>query len=168
MLTPNQLAALRAAINAETDPAFVEYRTNGQTPLMRDFFNQPTAAPAFTVWRTNVSRADIYNRTSAEGTNWSWTFYKNQSQVEQNAWVQMFMGDQADFSQANLRAGIAVIFTAASSANAAHALAIGKRAATRGEKLFATGPGLGTVVSPAQLVFEGAITDADISAALAL
>lgn len=162
-LTTPQLQALKAAIAAQTDPAFVEYRTNGQTNQMAAFFNE-AASPAFKVWRTNVSRADIYNRTSAEGTNWNWTFYKNQNVTEQNAWVQMFMGDEADFSQANLRAGIGVIFTAGSSANGTHALAIGKRSATRAEKLYATGTGSTAV--PGTLVFEGAITSTDISAAL--
>jgi len=164
-LTTSQLNTLKAAILAETDQAFVEYRTNGQNTLMAAFFNQD-ASPAFKVWRTKVSRAEIYNLTSAEATTWSWTFYKNQSAVEQNAWVQMFMGDQADFSQANLRAGIAVIFTSASAANATHSLAIAKRSATRAEKLYATGTG--SVASPATMVFEGNVTDRDVQLALEL
>lgn len=162
-LSNAQLQTLKAAIAAETDPTFAQYRTNGQTNQMAAFFNE-AASPAFKVWRTSVSRADIYNRTSDAGTNWSWTFYKNQNATEQNAWVQMFMGDEADFSQANLRAGIGVIFTSASAANATHALAIGKRSATRVEKLFATGTG--TVQAPGTLVFEGSLTGNDISAAL--
>lgn len=162
-LNQTQLQILKAAILAETDATFVGYRNNGQTTLMADWYNQ-AASPAFKVWRTSVSRIDIYNNTSDEGTTWNWTFYKNQSAVEQGAWTQMFMGDQADFSKTNLRSGIAVIFTSASAANATHALAIGKRNATRGEKLYATGTG--SAASPATLVFEGSITDLDISAAL--
>lgn len=139
-LTTAQVATLRADILADATlaPKCTPY---GDGPYdIAAAYNAP-AAPAYKVWRTSVSRVEIYNNTSDEGTTWSWTFYKNQSAVEQNAWVQMFMGDQADFSKANLRAGIAVIFTSASAVNATHALAIGKRSATRAEKLFASGSG---------------------------
>ena len=160
-LSSAQLQTLKTAIAAETDLTFSALRTAGDQDGMAAWYN---GASTFYAWRTNVSRVEIYNQTSGEGTNWSWTFYKNQSAVEQNAWVQMFMGDQTDFSQANLRAGIAVIFTSASAANATHALAIGKRLATRGEKVFATGTG--TLATPGAFGVQGAITAQNISDAL--
>lgn len=161
-LTPAQLTALKAAILAEATPAFVTLRQANDEQGMADWYN---ADSTFYAWRTSVSRAEIYNKTSAEATNWSWTFYKNQSAVEQNAWVQMFMGDQADFSQDNLRAGIAVIFTAASAANAVHAQAIGKRLATRGERVYAAGTG--TQLVPGKFGgFQGPLTAQNISDAL--
>lgn len=161
-ISADQRPALKAAILSETDPTFVAFRQANNEQGMADWYN---AASTFYAWRTSVSRAEIYNRTSAEATNWSWTFYKNQSAVEQNAWVQMFMGDQADFSQDNLRAGIAVIFTSASAVNAAHSLAIGKRLATRGERVYATGAG--TLQTPGKFgSFQGLITAQDISDAL--
>ena len=163
MLTSAQKITLKAAIAAETDSTFAALRTAGNEQGMADWYNS-LASPAFYCWRTNVSRVEIYNTTSGEGTTWSWTFYKNQAAVEQNAWVQMFMGDQADFSQANLRAGIAVIFTSASAANATHALAIGKRQAQRGEKVFASGTG--TLATPATFGWQGTISAQDISDAL--
>lgn len=162
-LTPQQLPALKAAIAAETDPAFVALRQANNEQGMADWYN---AASAAYCWRTNVSRVEIYNKTSDAATTWSWTFYKNQSVAEQNAWVQMFMGDQADFSQDNLRAGIAVIFTSASAANATHALAVGKRLATRAENLFKTGTG--TAQTPGKFGWQGFITAQDISDAIAL
>lgn len=73
----------------------------------------------------------------------------------------MFMGDRADFSKPNLRAGIAAIFTSASAANAAHALAIAKRTANNVEKLFKTA-GTGTTLDPATLGYEGSITFMDV------
>lgn len=152
-LTPQQLAALKADVLANADT--LEAYNNGNLQLLADLYSAP-ATPAFKVWRTSVSRAEIYNKTSDESTNWNWTFYKNQNATEQNAWVQMFMGDQADFSRANLRAGIAVIFTSASVANATHALAIGKRSANRVEKLFATGAG--STASPATMVIQGSLS----------
>lgn len=160
-LTPQQLPALKAAILAETDQAFVALRSANDEGGMAAWYNAESTAYC---WRTNVSRVEIYNRTSDAATTWSWTFYKNQSVAEQNAWVQMFMGDQADFSQDNLRGGIAVIFTSASAANAAHALAIGKRLATRGENLFKSGTG--TLQVPGKFGWQGLITAQDISDAL--
>jgi hypothetical protein len=135
------------------------------------------AAPDYFVWRTSVARAEIYNITSESGTSWDWTFYKNQSVTEQNAWVQMFMGDQADFSRVNLRAGIGKIFTAGSSVNRDHALAIGRRRANRVEKLFGTavanppantgndGGVRGTATNPDVMGYEGAITGDDVESA---
>lgn len=160
-LTIAQLTTLKAAITAETDPAFVAARVANNEQAMADWYNMPSGSY---VWRTAVSRSEIYNRTSEQGTTWSWTFYKNQSVVEQNAWVQMFMGDEADFAQDNLRAGIGVIFTSASAANATHALNIGKRQSARAEKLFATGAG--TLATPAKMGWEGLITAQHISDAL--
>ena len=160
-LPQSLLPALKAAIAAETDPTFVALRNNGAEQPMADWYN---AASTFYCWRTNVSRSEIYNLTSDAGTTWSWTFYKNQSNTEQGAWTQMFMGDQADFSQDNLRAGIDVIFTSASSANGTHAKNIGRRVATRAEKVFATGTG--TSATPGKFAWQGALTAQDISDAL--
>lgn len=160
-LTPAQLPVFKAAILAETAPALVALRTANDEQGMADWYNTPGT---FVCWRTNVSRAEIYNATSAEATNWSWTLYKNQGATEQNAWTQMFMGDQADFGQPNLRAGVSAIFTAGSTANATHALAIGKRLATRAERVFATGTG--TTATPANFGWQGMVSAQTISDAL--
>jgi hypothetical protein len=163
-LTQANLTTLKNAILAETNPAFVTLRTAGDQDGMTAWYN---GASTLYCWRTNVSRIDIYNNTSAEATTWSWTFYKNQSVTEQNAWVQMFMGDQADFSQANLRTGISQIFTSASAANATHALAIGKRLALLGEKVFASFVGgNGAQATPGTFGLQGNISAQNISDAL--
>lgn len=156
-----QLLTLRAAIEAELDPEFVGYRNANDKFSMAAWFNR---ASTTVVWRSAVSRAEIYNNVSGEATTWSWTFYKNQSVAEQNAWTQMFMGDQADFSKANLRAGVTVIFTSASAANATHALAIGKRNASRFEKLYAVGTG--TLISPSVMGVEGLLDASHVNDAL--
>lgn len=161
-LTPAQVATLKAAILADPVLAAQPMDGNGNGAIA-DAFNV-LASPAFYVWRTSVSRADIYNGTpQPEGSSWSWTFYKNQSVTEQNAWVQMFMGDQADFSKANVRDGVTKIFTSASSANATHALAVARRQATRAEKLLASGTG--SIAAPAVVSFEGSISSGDVDAA---
>ena len=56
MLTSQQLPALKAAILAETDPAFVEYRTNGQNTLMAAFYN---AASTFVVYKSSETVASV-------------------------------------------------------------------------------------------------------------
>ena len=124
------------------------------------------AAPDFWVWRTNVSRAEIYHQTSVDATTWSWTIYKNQSATEQNAWVQMFMNDAANFALPNFRAGIAVIFAGAAAAQNTHCLAIGRRLASIVEKLLATGTG--STASPATMLSEGPITGDDVYNAMAV
>jgi hypothetical protein len=122
---------------------------------------------ALTTAQQQALKTAIYNSTSPDATTWSWTTYKAQSVTEQNAWVQMFMGDQADFSKANLRAGVAAIFTGSAQANAqqAHVLAMGRRLAKRVEKALASGTG--STASPAVMSFEGTIGFQDVEAARA-
>lgn len=165
-LTPAQLATLKADILA--DPAFTALRSSPDgRDAIRAAYGQFPAAD-YWVWRSNVSRAEIYNNVSPDSTTWNWTTYKNQPATEQNAWTQMFMGDQADFSKANLRAGVAAIFTGSAQATAQrdHVLAMGRRKATRAEKLFASGAG--STVAPATMTFEGALSFADVDSALNL
>lgn len=158
-LTPAQKLTLKADILA-TPEALAIY-TDGNLVALADFYNA-LANPAYWVWRTNVTRADLYHSTSVDGTTWNWTTYKNQAVAEQNAWVQMFMGDEADFSRPNLRAGVAAIFSGSTQANAQrdHCLTIGRRTANRIEKLFATG--LGTSVSPSVMDFQGDLSPSDV------
>lgn len=158
-LTPEQRTALKNDILANPD-ALAIY-TDGNLTALADLYNAP-ASPSYWVWRTNVTRADLYHSTSVDGTTWNWTTYKGQNVSEQNAWVQMFMGDEADFSRANLRAGVAAIFSGSAQANAQrdHCLAIGRRIASRLEKVCAAGAG--TSVSPSMMTFEGALSFTDL------
>ncbi len=162
-LTNSQLAVLKADILL--DPSLSSKpMTSAGAQEIADAYNL-AANPAWYVWRTNVTRSDVYHQTSAEGTTWNWTTYKNQGATEQNAWVQMFMGDQANFALPNLRAGVAAIFTGNAAANAQrdHVLSAAKRPATRAEKLFASGAG--TLLSPATMAFEGVLTTDDVQQA---
>jgi len=127
-----------------------------------------------------VARADIYHRTSATGTTWDWNVYKTQSVTEQGAWREMFMGDLADFSLMNLRAGIGKLFTGSGPQNAQrdHCFAIGRRKASIVEKLLAvavanpeqnsgnnSGQPRGSAANPDVMGFEGPLTPADVKAA---
>jgi len=153
-LTPAQKQTLKTNIQAtpEANALYVDGNLDG----LAAYYNV-VASPDFWVWRTNVSRADIYNLTSPAASTWNWTTYKNQGVAEQNAWVQMFMGDLADFSKTNLRDGVAAIFTGSAQANAQrdHVLATGRRLSNRLEQVFANGTG--SSASPGTMVVEGAL-----------
>src|SRR4051812_39957110 len=124
-LSPSAKSTIKAAILADPTLSAKPNNSDGNFEIANAM--NAAASPAYWVWRTNVSRSEIYNNTSDLATAWSWTVYKGQAAVEQNAWTQMFMGDQANFAQVNLRVGVAAIFTAGASVNRDHALAIGRR-----------------------------------------
>lgn len=162
MLTSSQLQTLKTDIAVSEFSALPNTPQNAQT--VAEAYNL-AASPDFWVWRTNVTRAEIYHSASADSTTWSWTTYKNQNVAEQNAWTQMFMGDSVNMSLPNLRAGVSAIFTGTAQANAQrdHVLAVGRRKAKRAEKLFATGTG--STASPAVMGFEGNLVYTDVVAA---
>lgn len=164
-LTTQQNTTLVNHIRTSTDPAIVAARGGGTVgrddTTLAIILNQINS-PDFWVWRSAVTREEIYNETSSSGTDWSWTIYKAQAVPEQNSWTQMFMGDAANFSKPNVRAGISAIFGAAN-ANTTHCLAIGRRKATRVERLFATGTG--STASPGTAVVEGELTIFDLGQA---
>lgn len=162
-LTDAQKALIKADILANPDLNAFPNNLDSNYEIARLY--GLTASPEFYVWRTDVTRAEIYHETSGDGTTWNWTTYKNQGATEQNAWVQMFMGDRANFAKPNLRAGIAAIFTGSAQANAqrAHCLAMGRRLAKRGEKVLASGTG--SAASPATMGFEGNLSVDDVESA---
>lgn len=153
-LTVEQKATLKTHILANQDTATLY--TDGNLDGLAGLLNAQ-ASPAFWVWRTNVQRREIYHSTGPEGTTFNWTIFKAQSVTEQGAWREMFMGDEADFSLQNLRAGIANIFSGSAQQNAQrdHCLAVGRRLASRIERLLATGTG--STASPGTMTFEGVL-----------
>lgn len=159
-LTPAQYPALKALIAG--DSTLNALPNNGDSAMQIVDALDVVASPDFWVWRTNVTRADIYHTTSVDGTTWNWLTYKNQSLSEQGCWVQMFMGDQANFALPNLRAGVAVIFSGSGVqlTQQTHILTIGRRKATRAEKALATGTG--STAAPAVMGSEGRLDPSDI------
>lgn len=152
-LTTNQKATLKADAQSQGDTNAL--LVAGNLEGLVNLYNAP-ASPDYWVWRSAVTREEIYNgNPQPENSAWSWTTYKAQTVPEQNAWTQMFMGDQANFSKPNVRAGVAAIFTgsAPQTAQRDHILACGRRKASRIEKLFATGTGSTAV--PATMAVEG-------------
>jgi len=162
MLTPAQLVILRADIAA--DPVLAAFPNNADGNFaIAAAYNLP-AEPAFTVWRTSVPESDFTDLTSAEATTWSWTAYIARSQGERDGWARMFAATgSVNTARANVRQAFLDIFSGAQNnapAQRAHCAAIAKRAATRAEKLFATGTG--SLASPATMSVEGTLSYQDI------
>lgn len=170
-LTNSQLQALRTYLDANLAGVFDEEAAAALNQI---------ATPDYYVWRSSVSRSEIYHQTSPDGTTWNWTTYKNQGVAEQNAWAQMFMGDAGPIGNLNFRQGIGSIFTGSAQANAqrGHCFSAGKRKASVAEKLLAiavtnppantgnnTGLARGNIGNPDNLGFEGQIRPSDVSAA---
>ena len=155
-LDPAQKATLKANITAK-QVAGQPLAGVTDEQAIANFYN---AASAFFVWRTNVTKAEIYHSTSVDGTTWDWNIFKAQSVPEQGAWAQMFSGESGNFSLLNFRIGIEKIFGLVN-AQTTHCKAVGKRVCLRLEALFATGTGTSAV--PGLLVVEGAINAQEVA-----
>lgn len=140
MLTTAQKATVKADIAANSDLNSQPAGSDGAFAIAA-LYNLP-AAVDYWVWRSFVPDRDIYEVTTADATVWSWTIYVGRSQGERDAWRQMVnMAGGLNPSLANVRAGISDIFSGAGAGGAAqrtHILTIGRRKATRIEKLLAT------------------------------
>lgn len=164
-LTTAQLQALKADIAADGTLGQIAHTPDNAFTIAAAY--NAAASPDYWVWRTSVSQLEIVTTTTADGTAWSWPAFIARSQGERDGWREMFAdGGSVDASLANVRQWFADIFSG--SANSAptqrtHLLAVGRRKATRAEKLFATGTG--STGSPGTMGFEGTITDADVTAA---
>lgn len=163
LTTKAQRATLKASIDADPVLSLLP-NTNAAADQIAAAYNTP-ASPDWIVWKTLLTEHQIVEQTSSASTVWSWTDYINRSQAERDAWVRMFNGTfSINPSIAQVRQGIADIFSGPSGANQrTHLLAMGKRKATRLEKLFTTGTG--SDASPANLVTEGLLTQDDVTTA---
>jgi len=156
-LTTAQLQTLKTAINAETDPTFVGYRTDGNTGLMAAWFNE---ASTFVVWKSSVTIRETGQ--AFNGAEWAGMTTANHTRLQTVAQYLMAYSP----SVAGIRAMFDDIWSGAGGTlTRAALLALWKRFAKRGEKVFATGTGTDAV--PGVLVFEGNITGPDVILALA-
>lgn len=151
------------------------------------WYNLDTAT--YWAWKPSVTRSEIYHVTGPGNTVFDWGTYKGQTQGEQGAWSQMFMGDQAPADRLNFRDGVFSIFAGGSGAPLAqrtHIWGVCRRTASNVEKLFAvapantggltvgpnngntTGDSLGAATNPAVLVVKGTISASDVNTALNL
>lgn len=154
-LTTEQLQTLKTDILA--DPILNAFPNNSDGAFEIAKAYNLLANPAYIVWKTNVSTAEIRAVLV-------WSEFDALSVSKQNAFTFLCSNHVVNAALANVRQGISSIFTGPGQAgNLAALIDIAKRSATRAEKLFATGTG--TTASPAVMTIEGPISLQDVEAA---
>lgn len=172
-LTTPQLQTLKASIAAASDQAVsvpgnlcagfvgtainaIPNSSDGNVCVAAQY--NLTASPAFTVWKTNVPQDQVGRAFNpVELASLSSLNTQRLQNIEQwfNTFNPSLAGDRAFFDD---------IFSGAGGATTrASLLVLWKRLALRGERLYTTGTGSDAV--PGLLVFEGALTAADVSTA---
>lgn len=151
----SQLAAFKAAILAETDPAFVALRNANSTGAMAAWYNE-TATPTFTVWKTDVD-VDDFKAAMV------WSEVAGLTTIKASVLTLILAGSRVVVSSQNIRDAFAAIFNAGTTLTNLAALA--KRPVNRVERVFATGTGSNG--SPGTLVFDGTVSNQDVIDALA-
>lgn len=162
-LTLTQLQAIKADILANGDLNSQPNNSDGAFEIAR-LYNL-AASPDFWAWKTRVTKDELTNSVSVDGTTFTWVGngFITRSAGEQTAWRELFNGNnQINPSLANVRQAFQDIFsgTGNAAANRTHLLAVARRKASRVEKLLATGTG--TTGSPATMAYEGPIGFQDI------
>ena len=172
-LTHDQLVILQADMAA--DPLLSNIAQNSDTAVFVAEAYNLTASPVYWVYRTALGEQEVYEATSADGTTWDWTTYIAQNQREADAWGRMFSGGggrgsgQVNPSLPQVRGGVDKIFSGtgqAVQAQRTHLHSLFRRAATRAEQLFATGPG--SAQGPATMGWEGTLTGSNVEQAWAI
>lgn len=150
-LTPAQTASLKAAIIADSNLS--AQKATRDTQAIANYLN---TSSTFIVWRTTVSLDEIMRGAI------DWTRVDNLSVGKARVWDWMGRLGNLDCSKPNIRAGIDAVWvgTAADLAVRATVYAQCKRAATRFEKVFATGTG--SDATPGLLVIEATIDELTI------
>lgn len=175
MLTPAQLTTLKSHILANSS-AFADGPFTGQTVAqvaalpgsesriqIARWYNLTATGP-FVVWRTSVTWDEIM----LNGMDWARV--DNLSVGKARIWDWMFQNQSRTFnpSKSNIRTGIDATWvgTAPDLAVRAAVYVHCKRAATNGEKVFATGTG--SDAAPATMAFEGQVSSQEVDSALNL
>ena len=156
-LTTQQQATLAAHIAASAD---MNALPPGSTSALAiaDLLNAP-ASPTFTVWKSAVRKDEVGKAFQASALA-AITAGNNDKLANFAAWnetVYPSRQDQRDFFND-------VFSVAAGATTRANLLALWKRTATRGEKIFAVGTG--SDASPATLDYEGSISYIDVKDAM--
>jgi hypothetical protein len=182
-MTPAQLTTLKAAILAETTPAFVTLRQAGNEQGMADFYNADsgsvvwqTAAPvsavqdavdytAFTPNGTIDGTAVVTNRLLAAQTKQINLQLMLQGKTTLDATPGRVRGALLD-ATTNLPTGTNGALQSAAGVDGARVLNALTRPATRGERLYTASASTTGTVSAFRLSFEGSVTAQDVSDAL--
>ena len=138
-LTSAQLATLKAAILADTDPEVVAaVAIRNDTEIAR-LYNVESATEF--AWKTSVTKEEIMTETSKDSTTFPWDAMAARSASELLAWGEMFSLGSVNASIQSVRNGFGDIFSGGQSnapAMRAHLLASAKQPVRKWSKLFAT------------------------------
>ena len=158
-LNTQETAALKAAIAAETNATFRDYRTEGATGLMAEWYNA-NFSPATLAWRTNVPPED-----SDEAPSYS--AFDTLQQGKRDSWV-VFLKFPRNFTKNKVRRWVVDVWgDATQNSNAAAILDAGTRRITRAENaLGGTTTATQGVVTARVLTWEGPLTNEDVINAL--
>jgi hypothetical protein len=155
-MTPQQRAQLRNTLFGI--PAAASMIAAGDPAALQSYLNS-AASPAFSVWKTAITRAEC----TVDG--FDFTQVDNLTTGQARIWDWLFDNDGRAFNPSELgkRNAISECWkgSAAKVAVATFVLSLCKRAATNAEKLLATGPGNGTVGAPATMTFEELVYQSD-------
>ena len=157
-MSASQLAQVVETLRASSDPSIVAALAARTDDILVNYLNG-TSSPAFTVWKSSVSRMEA-------SVNMDWTRVDNLSVGKARIWDWMFQVDRIEPSDPTIQAGINAVWvgTAADLAVRATVYANCKRIAKRVERILASG--VGSDVSPGVLLFEGSIEKQELSIAL--
>lgn len=159
-LTAAQFAVFKTALLAELDPELVGYRTTRNDYDAANWYNR-TAAPAFIIWREDVSASEI-------GNAWVGTDIDSMSSLNMQRLQLMLAssdGNVFDMTRADRRAGFENPFGSTVSNPSRVAMrAVWQRGVNRVERLFVSGTG--TAASPGVAGYIGTVSQGDITRAL--
>lgn len=160
MLSPAQLATLKAAVQADPALNALPQGTDGAFAIAQAL-NLP-ASPAYFVWRTFVPQDEIMLN------GFDWTRVDNLSVGKARIWEWMFKQTGGiNPSKPNIRAGIEATWVGTQADLAVRAVVYGhcQRQASRFEKLLATGAGTTVATDgtgPSTMALEGPISYQDV------
>jgi hypothetical protein len=163
-LSTAQLATLRAAILAETDPAFVAWRVDGAQGAMAEFYNA-VATPIERAWMSFATAKQIDLKAD-------YSAFDGLSQGKRDAWPLVLQYAPRDFATDDLGAGInsmrkavADIWSGTAGAGTVRTAILNSvsRPITRAEKLLGgTATATQSTVTALVLAWEGTISTVDI------
>ena len=167
-LTTAQNLTLRNSVQA--DATLNTLPPNGDSAIIIAAAYNAVFSPDFWVWRTNVSKAELTNAPSIDGTvfNWTGSGFIGRSAGEQAAWRELFDAQgNVNPSLDNVRQAFLDIFSgsqAPAPANRTHLATVGRRKSTKVEKLYATGTG--STGSPGKMATEGPLNYPEVMQAM--
>ena len=153
-LTPAQENTLETYLVTTAAPEFDDEIAAFDDQLIADAMNT-AASPSFWVWKTVLLPAD-YRAIIV----WTEVDALTVAKARIFEWMTGLLTQPLNPSDLNQRQGIADTFGAGATTRT-NLLTLGRRLATRAEKLFATGTG--STASPATMAFEGQLSYVDIA-----